>query len=89
LDKFDGMPRLRTTAGRDARSNAQMETRPCTCHPDDNPPRPCPQRYAYSECVAAAKAEMKNQGGLVLEVRHGERYDVLAMIEEFFKRENK
>lgn len=26
----------------------------CTCHPDDNPPRPCPQKYAYSECVAAA-----------------------------------
>lgn len=30
---------------------------PCTCHPDDNPPRPCPQRYAYSECVAAAILE--------------------------------
>ena len=27
---------------------------PCTCHPDDNPPKPCPRRYAYSECVAAA-----------------------------------
>jgi len=27
----------------------------CTCHPDDNPPRPCPQKYAYSECVAAAE----------------------------------
>lgn len=26
----------------------------CTCHPSDNPPRPCPQRYAYSECVAVA-----------------------------------
>jgi len=25
--------------------------RPCTCHPDDNPPRPCPRKYAYSECV--------------------------------------
>lgn len=31
-----------------------IETRPCTCHPDDNPPRPCPQRYALSECRAAA-----------------------------------
>lgn len=28
--------------------------RGCTCHPDDNPPRPCPQRYALSECRAAA-----------------------------------
>lgn len=27
---------------------------PCTCHQDDNPPRPCPHKYAYSDCVAAA-----------------------------------
>jgi dATP/dGTP diphosphohydrolase len=27
---------------------------PCTCHPDDNPPVPCPRRYAYGECVEAA-----------------------------------
>lgn len=26
----------------------------CTCHPDDNPPVPCPQKHAYSECVKAA-----------------------------------
>lgn len=36
--------------------DAEMK-QPCTCHPDDNPPRPCPQRYAYSECVAAAILE--------------------------------
>ena len=24
--------------------------RPCTCHPDDNPPRPCPKKYALQEC---------------------------------------
>jgi len=33
--------------------------RPCTCHPDDNPPRPCPKRYAYSECVKAAEARAR------------------------------
>lgn len=27
--------------------------RECTCHPDDNRPRPCPQKFAYSECVKA------------------------------------
>jgi hypothetical protein len=32
---------------------------PCTCHPDDNPPRPCPQKYALSECWAAASGEVK------------------------------
>ena len=31
-----------------------VATRSCSCHPDDNPPRPCPQKHAYSECVAAA-----------------------------------
>ena len=25
--------------------------RMCTCHPDDNPPNPCAEKYAYSECV--------------------------------------
>ena len=27
---------------------------PCTCHPDDNPPQPCAQRYALGDCRAAA-----------------------------------
>lgn len=27
----------------------------CTCHPDDNPPRPCPRKYALTECRRAAK----------------------------------
>lgn len=29
------------------------DPRPCTCHPDDNPPVPCPRKYALSECRAA------------------------------------
>jgi len=28
--------------------------RPCTCHPYDNPPVPCPRKYALSECIKAA-----------------------------------
>jgi len=24
--------------------------RPCTCHPDDNPPVPCARQYALTEC---------------------------------------
>ena len=31
-----------------------MSDRPCTCHPDDNPPVPCPQKYALIECREAA-----------------------------------
>lgn len=30
------------------------EARACTCHPDDNPPVPCAQKYALSECRAAS-----------------------------------
>ncbi len=30
------------------------QERPCTCHPDDNPPVPCPKKYALIECRRAA-----------------------------------
>ena len=38
---------------------AQPENRPCTCHPDDNPPQSCAQRYALTECKALALSETK------------------------------
>lgn len=39
-------------------SRTQMaDTRPCTCHPDDNPPVPCPRKYALSDCRQAARTE--------------------------------
>lgn len=31
-------------------------SRACTCHPDDNPPKPCPQKYALTHCRAASIA---------------------------------
>lgn len=31
-----------------------LDSRPCTCHPDDNPPVPCPRKFALSECRKAA-----------------------------------
>ena len=56
---------LREQIGRDMRTTDQPTVslrdfedlsggpyRPCTCHPDDNPPRPCPQKYALAECRA-------------------------------------
>lgn len=36
------------------RPSATADVRPCTCHPDDNPPVPCPRKYALTECRAAA-----------------------------------
>lgn len=32
------------------------DKRTCTCHPDDNPPSPCPRRFALNECRAAELA---------------------------------
>ena len=32
------------------------DDRPCTCHPDDNPPQPCAKHYALAECKAAHAA---------------------------------
>lgn len=34
--------------------NADRDTRSCTCHPDDNPPQPCPRKFALTDCKAAA-----------------------------------
>lgn len=34
--------------------SAETSGRHCTCHPDDNPPRPCPKKYALNECRRAA-----------------------------------
>ena len=31
---------------------AEINSRPCTCHPDDNPPVPCAKKYALSYCQA-------------------------------------
>ncbi len=40
----------------DALAAQGADTRPCTCHPDDNPPRPCPRKFALGECRAASEA---------------------------------
>lgn len=36
--------------------------RPCTCHPDDKLPKPCPQKYSYSECVASQPQAAEPKG---------------------------
>lgn len=37
----------------------QSKERPCTCHPDDLPPRPCPRKYAIDECRLAHVISMQ------------------------------
>lgn len=33
-----------------------LSPRSCTCHPSDNPPRPCPRKHALRDCREAALA---------------------------------
>lgn len=45
------------------------DSRPCTCHPDDNPPVPCAQKYALNECRAVhgepTEAQIKARDALL------------------------
>ena len=50
---------LATLSPAPASKGVSEDERPCTCHPDDNPPKPCPQKYALSECRATAITEGK------------------------------
>jgi hypothetical protein len=52
----------------------ESEPLPCTCHPDDNPPVPCAQKYALSQCLltepqarATADAELLAEAVRLLE----------------------
>lgn len=73
------------------------EVRACTCHPSDNPPQPCPQKYALTHCHAAAIAKAlrhaciteinddMSQRGSVNRARHIERVDAMIAAAEFLE----
>lgn len=64
-----------------------MTDRPCTCHPDDNPPVPCPQRYALSECRKAAQQEPPQQSAEPVALNIDDAECVMyAALEEAHKR---
>ena len=52
LKAYEPMPPIIVDA--DSPIVGVLTGRPCTCHPDDNPPVPCPKKYALSECRKAA-----------------------------------
>ena len=29
----------------------ELDARACTCHPEDNPPRPCARQFALDACI--------------------------------------
>lgn len=73
--------------------------KPCTCHPDDNPPQPCAKQYALSACKAKdegwdlsgnqevfATAAKKNEQGAMASLAKDTPKDVvvpMTMEEEF------
>lgn len=38
------------------------EYKPCTCHSDDNPPKPCTKQYALKDCLNETKHSVKETG---------------------------
>lgn len=53
--------------------------RPCTCQPDDDPPRPCPQQYAFRDCVEKAKLEQLERESSACDMVDGMRQEVQTM----------
>lgn len=60
--------------------NINCSPRKCTCAPEDDPPRPCAQKYALHECRVAALADAMWQ---LLDdmARHGTSVCLLAKID--------
>src|SRR5947209_14248859 len=54
--------------------SATRGDRSCTCHPDDSPPVPCAQKYAFSECVAADR--LGHIASLIRSLTYGEMMEL-------------
>lgn len=44
------------------------DVRICTCHPGDNPPVPCPKKYALTECRQAHRDALLTEAWDALEL---------------------
>lgn len=66
-----------------------LDPRDCTCHPDDNPPRPCPRKFALSECRLAALSGSAGEAGslekMLDDFTNAAHSDGFGAYEEFIK----
>ena len=58
-------------------------SRVCTCHPDDNPPKPCAQQYALSEC---RKHAAEREAATMEKVKHRKKPKTASNISAHRKR---
>lgn len=50
--------------------------RVCTCHPDDSPPTPCPQKFAVTDCrVASLNTARIAAAGRIIDIMSGGNLD--------------
>ena len=78
-------------------AEAKTDARTCTCHPDDNPPSPCPQKFALTHCRAAdlgrrlrhaittAMNDDESEVGTEKRKRHLDRVDVMSAASAFLE----
>ena len=59
-----------------------IDTRQCTCHPDDLPPVPCPKKYALRECRLAAAEESNERLRDALRRAEQRELEALAELDE-------
>jgi hypothetical protein len=59
---------------------APFEERLCTCHPDDKPPVPCAERYAFSECKATSSEQPQDLKGWAWAVNLGEGWELCGWL---------
>lgn len=79
--QYDAKERIKKAVAA-LRSVPSEIARPCTCHPDDNPPVPCPKKYALTECREAALSAIAPINAMLPE--HG---DIAGMLGKWVEAE--
>jgi len=64
IEKWSHVYEVRALVVAATPASSVADVKPCTCHPDDNPPIPCAKQYALSECRSVADAAGASEDAL-------------------------